>query len=58
MKFPLQPGEALFLNHVCLTWQKYGSVHLALGYSIDGKEKWYVASDEPASIETFHEYGF
>jgi len=57
-EFPLQPGEALFLNHVCLTWQKYGSVHLALGYSIDEKEKWYVASDEPASIETFHEYGF
>jgi len=57
-EFPLQPGEALFLNHVCLTRQKYGPVHIALGYSIDGKEKWYVASDEPASIETFHEYGF
>jgi len=57
-EFPLQPGEVLFLNHVHLTGQKYGLVHLALGYSTDGKEKWYVASDEPASIGTFNEYGF
>jgi len=56
-EFPLQPGEAVFLNHVCLTWQKYGPVHVALGYSPDGKERWYVASDEPVSIETFQEYG-
>lgn len=56
-EFPLQPGEAVFLNDVCLTWQKYGPVHVALGYSPDGKERWYVASDEPVSIETFCEYG-
>ncbi len=56
-EFPLQPGEAVFLNHVCLTWQKYGTVHLALGCSPDGKERWYVASDEPVGIETFCEYG-
>lgn len=56
-EFPLQPGEAVFLNHVCLTRQKYGPVHVALGCSPDGKERWYVASDEPVSIETFQEYG-
>ncbi len=56
-KFPLHPGEALFLNHVHLTLGKYGSVHVALGYSPDGKERWYVASDEPVGIETFCEYG-
>jgi len=55
--FPLQPGEAIFLNDVHLTGQEYGPVHLALGYSLDGKEKWYVASDEPAGYETFDEYG-
>ena len=56
-EFPLQPGEALLLNNVHLTWGKYGPVHLALGHSPDSKERWYVASDEPVSIETFQEYG-
>jgi hypothetical protein len=56
-EFPLHPGEAMFLNHVYLTWGKYGPVHVALGYSLDGKERWYVASDEPVGIETFCEYG-
>lgn len=59
--FSLQPGEAIFLNDVRLTGQEYGPVHLALCYSPDGKEKasapWYVASDEPVSLQTFHEYG-
>jgi len=31
--------------------------HSALGYSLDGKEKWIVSSDEPVSLETFNEYG-
>ncbi len=52
-EFPIGPGEAMFLNRVCLTHDKYGSVHLALGYSPDGKERWYIASDEPVSLETF-----
>ncbi len=56
-EIPLRPGEAVFLNHVHLTWGKYGPVHLALGCSPDGKQRWYVASDEPVSIETFQEYG-
>jgi hypothetical protein len=56
-EFPLQPGEAILLDDVHLTWGRYGPVHLALGYSPDGKERWYVASDEPVSIETFQEYG-
>jgi len=54
----LEPGNAIFLNDVYLTGQNYGPVHLALGLSPDGKERWYVASDEPVSLETFGEYGF
>jgi len=57
LALPLQPGEVMFLNDVYLTGQEYGPVHLALGCSPDGKEKWYVVSDEPASYETFKEYG-
>ena len=55
-EFPLHPGEAMFLDEVHLTWREYGPVYLALGYSPDGKERWYVASDEPVDIETFCEY--
>jgi hypothetical protein len=57
-EIPLQPGSAVFLNDVYITGHKYGPVHLALGYSPDSKERWYVASDEPGSVETFVEYGF
>jgi len=57
-EIPLEPGNAIFLNDVYLTGQNYGTVHLALGYSPDGKEEWYVASDEAVSLETFQEYGF
>jgi len=57
LALPLQPGEFLFLNDVYVTGQEYGPVHLALGCSPDGKEKWYVVSDEPVSYETFREYG-
>jgi len=56
-EIPLQPGDTVLLNNVYLTGQEYG-LYLALGYSTDGKERWYVASDEPASLETFREYGF
>ncbi len=52
-----QPGDVVFLNDVHLTGQEYGPVHLALCYSPDGKEKWYVVSDESVSYETFNEYG-
>lgn len=57
-EIPLEPGNAIFLDDVRITGQNYGPVHLALGHSPDGKEKWYVASDEPVSLETFCEYGF
>lgn len=56
-EIPLQPGSAVLLNNVYLTGQEYGPVHLALCYSPDIEERWYVASDEPVSIETFREYG-
>ena len=57
-EIPLESGNAIFLNDVCITGQNYGPVNLALGRSPDGKEEWYVASDEPVSLETFCEYGF
>lgn len=57
-EIPLEPGNAIFLNDVHITGQHYGPVYLALGHSSDGKEEWYVASDEPVSLETFVEYGF
>lgn len=56
-EFPLQPGDAVFLNHVYLTGQEYGPVCLALGYHTEEDERWYVASDEPVGLETFQEYG-
>jgi hypothetical protein len=56
-EFGLQPGEALFLNDIYLTAGEYGPVNLALGYHPDETERWYIASDEPVSIETFCEYG-
>jgi hypothetical protein len=52
-EFGLQPGEALFLNDIYLTAGEYGPVNLSLGYHPDGTERWYIASDEPVSIETF-----
>lgn len=56
-EFGLQPGEALFLNDVYLTAQEYGPVSLALGYHPENGEHWYIASDEPVSLETFQDYG-
>lgn len=48
----------MFLNDVYITGHEYVPVHLALGYSLDSKERWYVASDESVIPETFVEYGF
>ncbi len=54
---PLEPGEALFLNNVYITGQKYGPVNLALAFHPEEKERWYIVSDAPVNIETFQEYG-
>jgi hypothetical protein len=55
-RIPLAPGQALFWHHVSITKQAYGPVHLALGRPLDGKEYWFVVSDEPTESKTFAEY--
>jgi hypothetical protein len=52
-------GQALFLQGVWLTKHWFGPVHLALGHvqTQNGFEQWAVASDEPASLKTFDEFG-
>ncbi len=56
-RMPLSPGQALFWQHVAMTKQRSGPVHLALGRPIDSKEYWFVVSDEPTELKTFAEYG-
>jgi len=56
-EFHLNPGQAIYLRKVYLTGEKYGPLHVALGWSKDAKEKWYVVSDEPVGVDTFREYG-
>jgi hypothetical protein len=50
-------GEARFWHHVYITKIHYGPVHLALARRQDGKEDWFVVSDEPTDMKTFEEYG-
>lgn len=56
-EYPLRPGTALFLNYVHLTRERYGFVHIALGYDRESGERWSVVSDQPTRAETFVEYG-
>lgn len=55
-RIPLSPGKALFWQHVYLTKQAYGPVHLALGRPKGTQEYWYVVSDERTESKTFEEY--
>jgi predicted RNA binding protein YcfA (HicA-like mRNA interferase family) len=56
-RMPWFPGQALFWQHVSITREEYGPVHLALGRPIDSKEYWFVVSEEPTAPKTFVEYG-
>jgi hypothetical protein len=51
------PGQALFWQHVFITAQHYGPVHLALARHPHSREFWYVVSSEPTSVTTFEDYG-
>jgi Transposase DDE domain len=53
----LARGQACFWHHVYITKNLYGPVHLALARRHDGKEYWFVVSDEPTGLQTFEEYG-
>lgn len=57
-RYHLRPGEALFLNYVHLTRERYGFVHVALGQHRENGERWIIVSDQPTSGETFVEYSF
>ena len=52
-------GEARFFNHIWLTDQRFGPLHLALAHvqTQDGYQSWAIVSDEPVSLKTFDEYG-
>jgi hypothetical protein len=56
-RLSLALGEARFWHHVYITKIHYGPVHLALARRQDGKEDWFVVSDEPTDMKTFEEYG-
>lgn len=53
----VERGQACFLDHVHLTADYYGPLYLAVAYPLTGAERWYVISDEPASLSTLEEYG-
>lgn len=55
--YPLSTSHALFLHHVQITKARYGLVHLALAHHYPSRERWYVVSDQPTSVQTFVEYG-
>lgn len=50
------PGKALFLQDSYITKHNY-KVNLALGHHSHSQEMWYIATDGPADVLTFKEYG-
>ena len=56
-QIPLAAGHTLFWHNIQITQERFGNVHLALGRTLDSKERWVVISDEPTHLETFQEYG-
>jgi len=55
-----KPGAVRFFNHIWLTQQRFGPLHLALAYmkTATGYEEWAIVSDDPVSLKTFDEYGY
>ena len=53
----LSAGHTQFFHHIQITKERFGTVHLAMGLTLQSKERWIVISDEPTDVETFHEYG-
>jgi hypothetical protein len=56
-RITLAAGQARFWHAVHITQHRYGPVHLAIARRQDKPERWIVVSDQPTSVETFHEYG-
>ena len=55
--YDLPPGQAHFWQHVRITAERYGPVHLALAHVAENGERWLVVSDEPTNLLTLDEYG-
>ena len=58
-QFKLQPGQAMMLHSINLgNCELVGrGVNLALACDPISKQFWYVASDEPTTLQTLYEYG-
>lgn len=50
-------GQTEFWHDVQITQERFGNVHLAVGRTLQSKERWVVISDQPTGLETFDEYG-
>jgi hypothetical protein len=55
--YDLPPGQAHFWQHVRITAERYGPVHVALAHVAENGERWLVVSDEPTNLLTLDEYG-
>lgn len=56
-QYHLALGEVVLLQGVKLTKaDRFGSLNLALGRDPQSREVWLVATDEPATLQTFREY--
>jgi hypothetical protein len=55
--FHLERGEAICFQNVKLhKEERYGPVHIILGRNNINGEFWAIVSDEPTTLQTFHEY--
>lgn len=55
--YTLSTSHVLFLHHMHITKARYALVHLAVAHHYPSRERWYVGSDQPTSVESFIEYG-
>jgi hypothetical protein len=50
-------GHTEFWHDIAITHERFDNVHLAIGRTLQSKERWVVISDEPTSLQTFQEFG-
>lgn len=49
-------GEAHFYQEVFIIADEIGPINLAVAYARDGKEPWYIMTDQKADVQTLDEY--
>ena len=54
--YDLPAGQAQFWQHVHITAERYGPVHLALAHLAENADRWLVVRDQPTSLATLDEY--